>query len=384
MNCVEATFTLVNFVINVGQFTLPLLFARHGWFAGVLIVLGAVICTYTANLLTDALVQLMRQGVPVPDYAELAVQAVGPGFALLAHLLSMMELLTYNCCNLIGLGKGVVAIFPALSAQAAMCLCIGVCVCLSAVPDRLFSYIALISAVAVIAVLSTCATGALELSEWERPAVLFDNLWQVPSSFAIVIFGAGTHPLLPCLLHNTRSREEFRTCLVTSWTAFALISVGFGASFYFMLGGAIQPLITENTGRDLTLETFPGGRALQRISGVWVCVKLLFSIIPVTRPVCRWIATRIGVRLPPGSGGWRCVALTTPILLAVLMSSVCLQRYIEQFESAVGAVLIGFNALTFPSITYLLICRPHSVNKKLAAWSTCVLGFVLPLSVFWL
>lgn len=262
-------FTLLNFLMNVGQFTLPVLFARHGWFAIILIALGSILCAHTALLMTESLVQLlgfvgsgevddvptpfksyvscqnlpptcsmlhlfrwdgrmgwfirsetlhgriirekfekfrfvgfhvsngfllggwtphhpsqgyltissifstcifgrlMRRGVPTPDYSELAVAAVGQQFALLSQASGMIELLTYNCMNLIGLGKGVVSVFPALSMEVAMSLCIAICVGLSAVSDRHFSYIALIFAFAILAAEGTCFLGGLELSDWE-------------------------------------------------------------------------------------------------------------------------------------------------------------------------------------------------------------------------
>ena len=50
-------FSLLNFLMNVGQFTLPVLFVRHGWFAILLIALGSALCAHTALLMSDALVQ---------------------------------------------------------------------------------------------------------------------------------------------------------------------------------------------------------------------------------------------------------------------------------------------------------------------------------------
>lgn len=52
-------FTLLNFLMNVGQFTLPVLFVRHGWFAIILIALGSMLCAHTALLMTESLVQLL-------------------------------------------------------------------------------------------------------------------------------------------------------------------------------------------------------------------------------------------------------------------------------------------------------------------------------------
>lgn len=43
--------------MNVGQFTLPVLFVRHGWSAVVLIVIGSMLCAHTALLMADSLVQ---------------------------------------------------------------------------------------------------------------------------------------------------------------------------------------------------------------------------------------------------------------------------------------------------------------------------------------
>ena len=125
----------------------------------------------------------MRRGVPTPDYSELAVEAVGLKFAMLAHGCSMTELLTYNCMNLIGLGKGIVSVFPALNMEAAMSLCVAIAVGLSAVNDRHFSYIALISAVAILAAEGTCFLGALELPEWDPcqkmgPRNWLGNIWK--------------------------------------------------------------------------------------------------------------------------------------------------------------------------------------------------------------
>lgn len=379
MTMLEASFSLLNFLMNVGQFTLPVLFVRHGWSAILLIALGSALCAHTALLMSDALVQLMRRGVPTPDYAELAVEAVGLKFALLAHGCSLTELLTFNCMNLIGLGKGVVSVFPALSMETAMCLCISICVGLSAVPDRHFSYIALISALAILAAEGTCFLGGLELSQWEEPALLFNNSLQIPSSFALIIFAAGTHPLLPCLMHNTRTRSEYRSSVVVGWAMFTAISVVLGGGFFYMFGFSIQPLITENTGRDLSLQTVQGGRVLQRMSGIWVSVKLLGAIVPVTRPIIQSLARRAGVQLPAGNGGWRSVLLTLPILTFMLVSATFMQHYIEMFESLIGGSVMGFNALTFPAITYLQICKPKSLEQRISAFTICGLGLVLPL-----
>jgi len=70
----------------------------------------------------------------------------------------------------------------------------------------------------------------------EEPALLFNNSLQIPSSFALIIFAAGTHPLLPCLMHNTRTRREYRSSVVVGWAMFTVISVVLGGGFFYMFG----------------------------------------------------------------------------------------------------------------------------------------------------
>jgi len=263
--------------------------------------------------------------------------------------------------------------------EVAMSLCIAICVGLSAVPDRHFSYIALISAFAILAAEGTCFLGGLELSDWEEPQLFFANSVQIPSSFALIIFAAGTHPLLPCLMHNTRTRRDFRCSVVIGWALFTAISAFLGGGFFYMFGFAIQPMITENTGRDLSLKTVPGGGALQRMSGIWVSVKLLGAIVPVTRPVTQSLARRLGILLPAGNGGWRSTLLTIPTLASLLLGAIFMQHYIEIFESWIGGIAMSFNALTFPAITYLQICKPKRMEQRISAFAICSLGMLLPL-----
>jgi len=78
--------------MNVGQFTLPVLFARHGWFAIILIALGSILCAHTALLMTESLVQLLGfvgsgevDDVPTPFKSYVSCQNLPPTCSML-HL----------------------------------------------------------------------------------------------------------------------------------------------------------------------------------------------------------------------------------------------------------------------------------------------------------
>lgn len=70
----------------------------------------------------------------------------------------------------------------------------------------------------------------------EEPELLFSHPLQIPSSFALIIFAAGTHPLIPCLMHNTGTREDFRSSILIGWAMFTAISLALGGGFFYIYG----------------------------------------------------------------------------------------------------------------------------------------------------
>lgn len=70
---------------------------------------------------------LVRRGIPLPDFPDLAREAVGPRFAVLAHLVALLEIYGYMCCNLIALASGVKAFCWSLTDAEAMALACAVC-----------------------------------------------------------------------------------------------------------------------------------------------------------------------------------------------------------------------------------------------------------------
>ncbi|CAJ1372457.1 unnamed protein product [Effrenium voratum] len=346
MTGAEATFTVVNFLMNVGLFTLPCLFARHGWFAGVIVICGGVACTYTALKLQESLVTLIRMGIPLPDYPDLAREAIGPRFALLANAVAWAEIFGYVCCNIIALANGISAIFPSLTGPKSLLVTTGLGVAMSAMTDRQYAYLALTSAGAVAALFAVVLVWGFELDSWDAPSLWLRDAASLPASFALVIFTAGTHPLLPCVMHSTRSRTEYRTSLVRAWTIFTGFTVLTGGAIFYMYGHSVRPLITDNIGRDLALHKQPGGRAMHRSGGIWVLVKLTGSLVPCTRPVISAMARQLRVQLPAGHGGWKTMALTGPLLCAIAALAWPLSDYVESFESRSNAEAV--RALSAP------------------------------------
>ncbi|CAL1141287.1 unnamed protein product [Cladocopium goreaui] len=345
---------------------------------GVVMAFAGVACACTALFMQESLVALIRRGIPLPDYPDLAREAVGSRFAVLAHVVALVEIFGYVSANLIALANGLVATVPALSEPQAMLVSTSICVGFAAISDKQFAYCALISSSAMAAIFATVLLWGTELDTWAEPTTFLKDSSYVPASFAVVIFTAGAHPLLPCVMHSTRSRAEFRSAIRLSWTFFSLFAILSGGLAFYMYGHSLQPLITDNLGRNLELMKMPGGGAMRKTGGLWVLVKLFGSTVPSTRPPVVALGKQIGIRLPAGNGGFSSVLLTAPLLYATAVLSQIISPYIATFESVIGCVITSFNALLFPSLTYLVICQPKDIEHRICARFFLLLGALLP------
>jgi len=380
MTGAEATFTVVNFTMNVGLLTLPCLFARHGWSTGIIMAFASAACACTALFMQESLVTLIRRGILLPDYPDLAREAVGARFAVLAHVVALIEIFGYISANLIALANGLVALMPTLSGPESMAISTTICVGMAAISDRNFAYCALISSGAMATIFATVLLWGTELDTWAEPTTVLSDASYLPASFAVVIFTAGMHPLLPCVMHSTRSRTEYRSAIRLSWMIFALFAIASGGLAFYMYGHSLQPLITDNIGRDMELRKMPGGGAMRKTGGLWVLVKLFGSAIPSTRPPVVSLGKQIGVHLPAGNGGFKSVLVTAPLLYTTALISQMIAPYIATFESIIGCVITSFNALLFPSLTYLAICQPKDIERRIGASFFLLLGVLLPLA----
>eukprot|EP00913_Durusdinium_trenchii_P013632 g12800.t1 len=419
MTGAEATFTVVNFTMNVGLLTLPCLFARHGWSAGILMAFAGASCACTALFLQNSLVTLVRtdakealkntsnfvgkqvRGIPLPDFPDLAREAIGARFAVIAHVVAQIEIVGYMCCNLIALANGLAATAPSLTEPQAMIISSGIWlplktrlfvaerfqVALAAISDRLFAYCALMSTTSMVAIFASLLLWGTEFETWAQPSTLVSDVSYMPASFAVIIFTAGAHPLIPCVMHSTRSRHEYRSALRLSWTFFSIFAIVAGGMAFYMYGHSLRPLITDT---QLAWVFFPGGGAMRKTGGIWVLVKLFGSVIPSSRPTVRLLGKQsldgetegIGVDLPAGNGGFKSVLVTAPLLCAVAGVSQLLSPYVAAFESAIGCVITSFNALFFPSLTYLAICQPKDIKLRLCAGFFVLVGAALPIATF--
>ncbi|CAE7236443.1 unnamed protein product [Symbiodinium sp. CCMP2456] len=349
----------VSFLMNVAQFTLPFCFVRVGWFAVFLMVLAGWLCMHTALMLQEALVALTKEGIRFPEYSDLAAVAVGPVFAAWAQLVALAELAAYGSNCTINLGYALAAMFP-ISQNAAIGAACALCVALSAFSDRLFAYVGLLSSVASVVILGLLLCGGPD--SWATDMSYLPDTGYIPSTFALIFFAVGTHPLIVGVMHTTRSPADLRVSILGAWPIATLVSVLCGGMAYRIYGSALQPDIMANIEGEL-----------HRIAGVWMAIKVLGNAVPLARPLANAYARSLRW-LPPGDSAGPLLLMPVMVLLAAV--AMFFADRLEAFYSVAGCTITSFNVLLIPTIAYLSICKPHGISYYCAV-GYAILGAVL-------
>ncbi|CAE7474328.1 unnamed protein product [Symbiodinium natans] len=351
MTGIEATFTLVSFLLNVAQMTLPFCFARVGWSAAFLMMLAGGLCMHTALMLQEALVTLVSRGTPFPEYSDLARSAFGPAFAAATQAVAMAELAAYSSNCSINLGKALGAMLPVTESTAIMAGA-ALCVLLSAFSDRVFAYIGLLSSLASVSILVILVYSGWQAVRWSEDTAYIADPQYIPTSFAMILFTAGTHPLICTVLHSTRSHAELRRAILGAWTVFLVVTIGFGSVAYGIFGPSLQPDIIANIGGELKV-----------IAGVWMAIKVLGNAVPLARPLGNAYARALGLLRPTESAG---PLVMLPIILCLSAVAMYCANQIEAMESVVGCTITSFNVLLIPAMAYIVICKPSGASRYCA------------------
>jgi len=377
----EATFTMVNFCMNFGMFSVPLVFLESGLLGGIsLIALAGFICFFTARLLGEVLETLAAQGVDRPSYGEAAFAAGGRGFETLMRFVCLAEVGVYAVGSQILIGH-TLADLLGLSFVGVTLASICLTMICHAIPDKPYSYFSLLGAVCLMATCMVIVASGWELPEWAQADVMVGEPNQWAPSFSVLIFGAALHPCLPLIFNGVQTRAEYETAARNGWGFWALCCVAVGVPACYMFGPALQVIATRNVGRDLSMHTLEAARSLATLSAVGVVLKVQLSSVPSTRPLVEGWARVVGVELPQGNGGMKCVMLAVPILAAIGLGAFFLQEQIKMLESLAAIFLMGMNAFIFPGLAYLCVCQPQRLRDVMKGVFAVVFGAVFAASV---
>jgi len=381
LTVVEGSFTMTNYLMNFGIFSVPLVFVQAGYAAVPLVFFAAAACIFTSRLLGRILEQLSLGGIQRPCYREAAFAAGGQSLAVLINWTCHLELGAYACGNLVVLGHTLSDLVPGLGfAQVAIGSTI-VGMVLSAISDKVYSYVSLFSAVSISTSCSLVVLSGWELPEWAKGDRPMGELSLLPSSLAMLIFCAACHPVLPSIYHNMRSRTEFEKATWNGWVFWAFFSAAFGAVVYYMMGDSVQVIVTRNIGKTLDMQPLPSTCGLAAASAGCVSLRLQGAQVPLARPFAEGLSQLVGVKIRRGNGGLTSALLSAPILVAIGVAAYLLQEKIAVLEAISASLLMAINAFLFPAFAYVRVCKPEGTWAKVGSMAAAAFGAGMAVSV---
>jgi hypothetical protein len=379
----EATFTILNCVMNLGLFSLPFAFAQSGYFAGLLVVTAAVVFIFQGHLLGRVLQQLGSEGIAQPTYADAAQHLFGPITVAMISGSCLLECALYFSASLIVIQQNVYHtvnhLVPELLQGQILIASCAVAWMLSAIPDKLYSYLCMLSALSIIVACTVVLASGMMMPEWDHGDLLIGPVEQIPFSSSLIVFCGATHPLLPQVFHNTRP-AIFRRAVRNAWGIWGAFGITFGAGVYYMWGSRVPELVTLAVGRNLAMHPMPGGRQLQMFASILIVFRLQTGLVPNSRPLIGVLARLCGLKLRSGNGGLLCCSLSAPLFVLMGLGAHCLGHSIAMFESVSGGLVFTINSLILPSVLYLRLCTA-SAGSRWGALVTCILGVALVLAI---
>jgi hypothetical protein len=377
LTTLEATYTCGNYIMNPGILSVPFVFMRCGFMAAALIVLSCGACICTAWLLGEVFSRLQTAGVARPTYGDIAGAMWGQRFGSLVNVTCHAELVTYGFFNLIVLAHTAHDLLPGFDFSSIALVSSTITLGLSVLSDKMYAYVSLLSVTAIVLVCIGAVLSGIMVPEWAPVHDIVGPAEWLPSSFAILLFNAGTHPMLPTLFSNTQSKTDYQCATRNAWILWAIFGICFGGVAYCIFGSAIQVVITRNIGRDLTMAPMPNVAGLATLSAVLLVVKLQTAQIGVCRPFADSLGRALGLQRSGRNGGFVVLLSSAPVLAAFCLGAIALRDQLAQLSSMSGGFLMSWNALVFPALAYLRVCSPQLAIQKVIAMGVITLGFAL-------
>lgn len=374
MTELEATFALCNMVFNYGLFAIPFVFMSSGHISCVFVFVTAGVCICSAQLIGEVLQELKNRGIDRPDYSDMARELCGPKLALLMGVFANGEIFTYAWGSLLLLGHSFPQLFPAIGMEETIVGCSALTLILSAIPDKAYAYTAFVAAAAIVTACCVLLASGLELPRWSEGSRIAGPVAHLPQSISLLVFAAGTHPILPSIFENTPNKETFNRVARNSWLIWASFACVFGAVSYFMFGDSIRAVAFQNIGLDLDGEHLTSANGFAGFALAWIVFKLQGALVQLTRPVANNVSRIVGLELPAGSGGWKTLVATIPVVIIFGCGAYALRNALQALECIAGCTIMAFTAFTFPGVAFLGICKPERFASRVTGVVTACSG----------
>jgi len=347
--------------MNFGVFSMPFTFSQCGLMAISISVLAVGICTYTAKLLTEAIAEKVEQGEQ-PTELTLATEAVGPRFGRLLQFLMPFECFVYGFGNvvcvsqtlspLIGVDVNVVAVGSVVLAMPLM-----------TIPNKAYSYVSLLAGASVIVVMCLIVAFGAGLPEWAQGSEVLVSGVQLSRGFSLNMFCIAGHCIIPSTYASMGGRDNVVKSYSYGVAVWLCCALAFGVAGYYIFGESSQVLAIENVGRDIDMNPYPVSFAMRLAFPVMLLLKCQLCLVPVGRPVASLFNRVMGISTDVCAGGWEGFRSGVPGTLCLLPAAVAFMTAMDFVDGITGSVVMSMNALVFPGLAYLKICKPTGFSR---------------------
>lgn len=373
----EAVYTMLNWTMCSPVLSIPVTFARCGFSSGLLILGAACVCMYTAMLLGNVLQHLGSKGISQPTFMDAAKLAFGSSGCVLVSSVSYLEFPAVVVSSFILQGSTLDDMLPGLGFNNVVFMTTALTAVMLVLSDKVYAYVSALSVLAFLVVCATVLVSGWELPEWAEDTRMTGNVSELPSSFSIILFTGAIHPLLPQLYSCTKSSQDYQKATCTAFAIWSTSILAFGGAAFYMYGDAIQAIATRNVGRDLQMEKIPSLQRLASLAGWLIVFKTQLSSRSYVSPVSDLFLRYLGFGEAADRPALATIGVSLPFLAGCAGTAICLKDRIEAVLAFSGMFLQNFNGIVFPSLMYLLICKPERNMHWMAALLSTSLGLML-------